>query len=284
MKNITTPLILIVIYLAIVFNFESVSLSNSVVLNIHSYLDLLILVMLVFSLLFNFFSKLPAYANLAFWLTVYFAVWIIVPKDPNPQITLTVTTVEIIFVTAGSLLVSEFIHRLSAFDKTLQDLIYSSFPGRTIKMEEAEFEIKNELLRSRRYQHQMTILVVKPDPQSIDQIAKKSEKEINHTIARKYTLGKISEVLNATSRRPDLVIKQEGNDNFIIIAPETSGEKSSLLNDRVRDAIKSNLNINVEIGTATFPEDALTFDELLRKASLNLELPVEKVVEFNNIT
>ncbi|MEI6290352.1 MAG: hypothetical protein WCP19_07970 [Chloroflexota bacterium] len=283
MKNITTPLILIVIYLAIVFNFETVTITNSVELKIHSYLDLLIMVMIVFSMLFSLFSKLPGYANLAFWLTVYFAVWIIVPKDPSPQITLTVTIVEVLCVSIGALLVSEFIHRLVEMDKTLQDLIYSSFTGRTIKMEEAEFEIKNELLRSRRYQHQMTILVVKPNPESIDLLAKKSEKEINHTIARKYTLGKISEVLNATSRRPDLVIKQEGNDNFIIIAPETSGEKSALLNDRVRDAIKKNLDITVEIGTATFPEDALTFDELLRKASTNLLIPEEQIPNVSSI-
>ena len=266
MKNISTQLILLFIYVTAVFNLEELAIPNMPSIKLHKYMDVLILVMIVFSILFRIFSKLPRYANLAFWMIVYFLLWFWGVKNPDPQANFELLLVEVFIVFVGVILVGDFVKKLIEMDDNLDNLILSSFSGRTLRMDEAAGDIKNELLRSRRYQHPMTVLVVKPEEDSIERRIEASAKEIQRGIARRYTLGKISEQLNLTARRPDIVVKHEDADKFIIICPETTAENSIMLAQRIKDAIGSSLGVKMRFGVATFPDDALTFEELLRKA------------------
>jgi hypothetical protein len=268
MKNITTQLILLFVYVTIVFNLEEFTIPNVASIKIHNFLDILILVMIVFTIVFRIFSKLPKYANIAFWLIVYFLMWFLETKNPIPQVNLQITLVEVLLVTMGVILVNDFVLKILEQDTNIDNLISSSFTGRTLRMDEAGGDIKNELLRSRRYQHPMTVMVVKPEAESIEKRTTESEKEIQHSIARRYTLGKISEQLNLTARRPDIVIKHDDPDKFIILCPETTAESSYILAKRIKEVVASSLSIVMQVGIATFPDDALTFEELLRKADI----------------
>ena len=64
-------------------------------------MDVLILVMIVFSILFRIFSKLPRYANLAFWMIVYFLLWFWGVKNPDPQANFELLLVEVFIVFVG---------------------------------------------------------------------------------------------------------------------------------------------------------------------------------------
>jgi GGDEF domain-containing protein len=53
---------------------------------------------------------------------------------------------------------------------------------------------------------------------------------------------------------------------FIILCPETDLENASLLAKRISQAVKERISLRVLWGVAAFPEEALTFDDLLQKA------------------
>jgi GGDEF domain-containing protein len=137
-------------------------------------------------------------------------------------------------------------------------------------MDEASEEIKTELLRSRRYQRSLTVLVIEPDPDSINQSLMPSTEEIKHNLAKRYAMGKISEVINAIARRPDLIIKLDQPERFILVCPETSASSSNMLIQRIQSTVETDLGVSVSWGVATFPDDALTFEDLLHKANAKL--------------
>jgi GGDEF domain-containing protein len=177
--------------------------------------------------------------------------------------------IEIVFVLVAAVLAREVAKNIFEVDRTLDRLVFASFGGRTMKMDEATEEIKTELIRSRRYQRSLTVLVVEPDPTTLNKSMMASIEEIQHNIARRYAMGKISEVINATARRPDLVMHQ--SDQFVLLCPETTAESSNILVERIKTAVKAELGVSVAVGVASFPNDALTFEELVTKASTHLD-------------
>jgi len=54
------------------------------------------------------------------------------------------------------------------------------------------------------------------------------------------------------------------------LCPETNAASSEILRQRIQTAVKSSLGVSLTIGVASFPDDALTFEELLHKASAKL--------------
>ena len=79
-------------------------------------------------------------------------------------------------------------------------------------------------------------------------------------------MGKISEIINVQARRLDLIVKQDQPERFILICPETSASNSNTLIRRIQSTVETNLGVAVSWGMSTFPEDALTFEDLLHKA------------------
>jgi hypothetical protein len=56
----------------------------------------------------------------------------------------------------------------------------------------------------------------------------------------------------------------------VILCPETNLENTILLAKRIAQAVKERTNLHVLWGVAAFPEEALTFEDLLQKASERL--------------
>ena len=272
MKNLKVPLILLFLYSVIVFNIEKLSFGTTV-LEFHRFVDILITVMVISTLIFRVFRKLSSYANLAFWVIIYFGLWFFVDKKAPPQINLQVTLIEVIFVSVAVVLSRDVAKSIHEMESTLDKLFFASFRGRTMSLDQASEEIENELVRSRRYQRSLTVLVIEPDSDSISQSLMPSTEEIKHNLANRYAMGKVSEVINATARRPDLIIKLDQPERFILVCPETSVSSSNMLIQRIRSAVESDLGITVSCGVASFPEDALTFEDLLQKANAKLVKP-----------
>jgi len=229
--------------------------------------------MIISILIFRVFRILSSYGNLAFWVIIYFGLWFFVDKKAPPQINLQVTLIEVIFVSVAAVLSRDVAKSIHEMESTLDRLFFASFRGRTMSLDQASEEIENELVRSRRYQRSLTVLVIEPDSDSISQSLMPSTEEIKHNLANRYAMGKVSEVINATARRPDLIIKLDQPERFILVCPETSVSSSNMLIQRIRSAVESDLGITVSCGVASFPEDALTFEDLLQKANAKLVKP-----------
>jgi GGDEF domain-containing protein len=66
-------------------------------------------------------------------------------------------------------------------------------------------------------------------------------------------------------RQTDLVLR-DYRGKFIIVCPETDSANASLLAKRISQAVQEKTDLRVFWGVAAFPEEALTFDDLLQKA------------------
>ena len=124
-----------------------------------------------------------------------------------------------------------------------------------------------ELERARRYEHSVSLIVVRPD--DMDAIANRYGE-----LGSADVLGEVAEAVGRTLRAMDRPRLDEPL-GFVIVLPETTRDGARVVAERIRlDVGRRRLdfgpgeivNLSVTIGVATFPDDALTNEELVTAA------------------
>jgi GGDEF domain-containing protein len=90
-------------------------------------------------------------------------------------------------------------------------------------------------------------------------------KGIQHDLLNRFTSARVGQIIDDRIRQTDLVLRDRRG-RFIILCPETDLENASSLAQRIAQAVKDRTSLHVLWGAAAFPEEALTFDDLLQKA------------------
>ena len=97
----------------------------------------------------------------------------------------------------------------------------------------------------------------------------------------RYVFTSLAGAIGKELRRTDMVLEEREHRRFIIVSPETDTRGSSELVQRIRAAASERLGVSLECGIASFPDEALTFEELVHQAETRLphgpqpsELPV----------
>jgi diguanylate cyclase (GGDEF)-like protein len=131
-----------------------------------------------------------------------------------------------------------------------------------------EIQLDKELQRAARYGHPLSILLI-----DIDDFQK-----VNDEFGRQEgdrVLQELCYILGQSLRAVD-IIARHGEDEFILLLPETKKALAKRTAERVLknvkkyDFFKDNLRVkdlNVSIGIAGFPEDAGRTDEMVKKAN-----------------
>lgn len=133
--------------------------------------------------------------------------------------------------------------------------------------------LKQELERVRRYQRQMSVLILDLD------FFKKVNDSYGHDFGDKVLIA-VADVLRANIRGIDYA-GRFGGEEFLVIMPETDIQESITVAERLREAVqavhfKNNLSITISGGLAAAPKDGMTGDALLKKADIALYMAKEK--------
>ena len=166
---------------------------------------------------------------------------------------------------------AEVIRRVEAIEKSNRKLLEKSktdsMTGLLIKSAIME-KLENLLERSPR--SNLSILMF-----DIDMF-----KHINDTMGHQHgdLCIKALASLAKTSFRQDDIVGRYGGDEFIVILPDTPSVKAFVIADRFRELIqsKSNPNITVSVGVATYPEDGRSPIALIEAADKALYASKQK--------
>jgi GGDEF domain-containing protein len=101
----------------------------------------------------------------------------------------------------------------------------------------------------------------------------------------RFTLARISQIIDDRVRQTDLVMKDHSG-HFLLLCPETELASVLLLAKRIEQAIKEQMNLKAIHGAASFPAEALTFDDLMQRANERLAqaVPLEDTAVFSTAT
>jgi len=195
---------------------------------------------------------------------------------------LSIVVLEFVLLETGIWLAHQLAQQINHAESIMDDLAVGAFPNRSQELDEASNRVKIELTRSRRYHRPLSLLLMEVDP-SANKNNREVLKHIQYDIANRFTAARIGQIIDDRIRQTDLVLRDR-QWTYVILCPETDYSSVLLLAKRISHAVKEKTELNVLWGIAAFPEEALTFEDLMMKARQRLALgePVETVTQSEN--
>jgi GGDEF domain-containing protein len=125
-------------------------------------------------------------------------------------------------------------------------------------------EMYREIRRARHHQRPLALIAVGVEEQSIQVALDRMVQEVQRAMMKRYVLSDVARTL--CHRLEDYNVVAQTNDRFLILLPEVTPEQLADLAGRLRQVVSEQVGVTLQVGTASFPDDAVTFDSLVEKA------------------
>jgi len=108
------------------------------------------------------------------------------------------------------------------------------------------------------------MLAIEVDEQSIQVALDRIVQEAQQMLMKRYVLSGVARTLCDEVEDYNLITQED--DHFLVLLPEVTPDKLSELVNRLHNLVYEQVGVNLIIGTASFPDDAVTFESLMEKA------------------
>lgn len=263
MNDLRNSIFLLIAFLIVVFGISNVQSFEDNVLDFHPAFFIMLTLAAFGGVLIP--SKISIYFYIGLWAVIYILVWVyyfrLLPVPRNVQV-LGVQFI-LIEISAG---LSYFVGRqVQQIDALVRGLSVSAYPNRTLDLKAGSEIINTEVTRSRRYKRTYSTLVLKLEFADTKDEPQHNE-AIQRDLLRRFAIAKMGQIINEFARQTDMIFSDQF-DRFILLCPETDSQKSTVLAERISKSINEKMGACMTWGTASFPQDALTFEDLVELAN-----------------
>ena len=272
MTNLKRALFWAAIYIGAIFILAQTDYLSSPIIDFASYFYLCVIVAFPVTLLFPSVAKVPVYVPLLLWAGIYMVILQILDRSiSTKQGEFSVIILEFILLEVGVWLAYQLAVQISNAESVMDALALSAFPNRAQDIDSEDRRIKTEFTRSRRYHRPLSLVVIESIPDD-EKVTKEMLKNIQQDLLHRFTAARVGQIIDDRIRQTDIAMRDHSG-RYIILCPETNLESATILAQRVSQSIKERTDLQVRWGTAAFPDEALTFDDLLQKARERITLP-----------
>lgn len=273
MRNLRLSLLLLILQITFFFNVERLDLQQDNQLNIETYVYVLVFFAVISVLVIPSLWRFKVYYGLTLWLGLYAVIKAVRVIEGDASIvgfSLYLTIVETAMVALSVFLAYNLSVRFHDVEETMQNIFFIGGNSLLRTVSDADVEIQREIYRSRRFGHPLSLVLVDigDDPSSpqLNQIIE----EFENSIRNHFVVVSISRAITNILRRTDLLVKNKESGSFVLLAPETDLESGAKLATRIKRRAEKELGISVRTTVVSFPDDALTFEELVNAAQVKL--------------
>lgn len=266
-------IIALLLHLTIFFNIERLDLGQENVLNIQTFVYIISFFAAFSVIIIPNLWKPNVIFSYVLWVGIYLVIkFVFNPSDRAVfgDVGTYIIITEITMIILTILLSRNLATHLHDSEETIKSIMMAGYSQRVRKLEESNDDIQLEFYRSRRNQYPLSVIVIDVDHSSTDVVLNQTIEEIMRATRKHYISMSLARVIHKTLRRTDMLLHQPDKGRFILLSPETNMEDAINIAERIRGIAQNDLSINARLGLATFPEDALTFNELLDRAEKDL--------------
>jgi hypothetical protein len=259
--NLKKSFFWIALYLLIVLVLAQLDYSDTPVINFASYFYLVAIFLVPVMIFVPSLHKVSVVLPMFFWGAIYFALFQLTDRDLTASLDIEVIVLEVAILEVGVWLSYQLAVGIAQSESLMDVLAQGTFPHRAIELDTASEQIKTEFGRSRRYHRPLALLVIHAFPKD-DKVAREMLKSLQRDVLTRLSNAHIGQAIGEAIRQTDLLIKDRIG-RFIILCPETDLENAFFLAERTCKLIEERTGLHVNCGVASFPDEALTFDDLL---------------------
>ena len=256
-------------YLAAVFVLGQADYLGRPIMNFASYFYLVAMIGVPVTLFFPYVTRISTVVPLAFWAGVYVLLSLFINRSRTTDShDFSIIILEFILLEVGIWFAYQLALQITHTESVIDELATDVFPHRAQELDEGSQRVKIEFSRSRRYHRPLSLLLLEVDPEH-QRDNREVLKTIQNDILNRFTSARVGQIIDDRIRQTDLVLRDR-RWCYVILCPETDLSAVLLLAGRMTETVKEKTGLSVLWGVAAFPEEALTFDDLLKKARMRL--------------
>ena len=178
---------------------------------------------------------------------------------------LPLTVTEVCFIAVTTIIA----HWVSNGVREFEDAIARISIGQADRLPETfstgQAEMYKEVRRARHHRRPLALMAIRIEEESVQVAVDLMVQEVQQAMMRRYVLSDVAKGLCDELEEYNVIARS--NDHFLALLPEVTSEELPDLVARLRQAISERLGVVLQVGTACFPEEALTFESLVDKAT-----------------
>jgi GGDEF domain-containing protein len=218
--------------------------------------------------------KLPPLGVVAFWSVFYILVRLATQTFTNHPVFeglyVYATILETLMLAVVALLARQAGLELDDFEDSVQHITMDDICHDVRQLDETMESIRLELLRSRRHNYPLTVIMMEPDPHSVHVALNHSIVDVQNLLMKRYVLTSLTRITSNMIRRTDLLVDQAADQRIIVISPDTNLTSANDLAKRIAGSLSEKTDVKMHYGLAAFPEEDLTIEDLLSHAERRL--------------
>lgn len=281
-KSFRAFFLLLIFFLWTVLNLERLQYAAGLeVIGIHNFVYLMILLVISKIVIFPPEHRISEWMHASFALLVYTVGRLTIFKDEGVfgGVQTYVTITELLVLSLAVIITSRVMEHFNRLEEVLDEVFIPGAQSRVVEPKDAKYEINKEISRCRRYRHPLSLLVVRPEPGESKIDVSALMEEMRRYGLNRFVGASVAKMLADQTRRSDTIIRGGGSEGtFMVLCPETPGEGSMILAERIKRQA-SDAGINISYGIASFPDEAITYDDLLKAAEMKIKTrdPIQPV-------
>jgi hypothetical protein len=253
------------LYLALILVLGQADYIGKPIINFASYFYVVAMISVPVTLFFPGVTRVSTKIPLLVWAGIYFLLLLFIDRHMTTTSSdLSIMVLEVVLLETGVWLAHQLAQQINHAESTMDELAVGAFPQRAQELDGASNRVKIEFTRSRRYHRPLALLLLKVAPETQKENGQ-ALKNIQSDIVNRFTSARIGQIIDDRLRQTDLVLRDR-KWSYVIICPETDYSSVLLLARRISEAVKEKTGYSILWGIAAFPEEALTFDDMLKKA------------------
>ena len=259
MKRMRFLVAMLIIWLFLFYNIERLSKPVDIAGLAYTFVP----IMGAVTILFPRVRKVPLWVLLGVPIPIFlvlkvvtgYRVWgMAMPLTVTEVCVIAVTTILARWVSDG---VHEFESAIAHITIGQVDVLPESFSTGQVAM-------YREMRRARHHQRPLALMAIGVEEGSIQVALDRMVQETQQAMMKRYVLSDVARTL--CDELEDYNTIAQGDDHFIVLLPEITSEQLSDLASRLHRTVFDQVGVVPRIGTAAFPEDAVTFESLVERA------------------
>lgn len=269
MTNLRRYFLWSALYLALIFVLGQADYLSRPLINFASYFYLMAMIGVPTTLFFPHVTRVSAAVPMSLWAAVYIITSVVVNRTHTTTSSdFSVIVLEFLLLQFGVWLAYQLAQQITHAESVMDELALQAFPHRSEELEEGSHRVRTEFSRSRRYHRPLSLLLMEVDPE-VHKENGQVLKSIQYDIANRLTVARVGQIIDDRLRQTDIVLRDR-RWCYVILCPETDLSAVLQLAQRISEAVRAKTGLSILWGAAAFPEEALTFDDLLTKARQRL--------------
>ncbi len=237
--------------------------------------------MVIATVLASRLHRIPAWAHVIVPIPVFLVlkVWV---KSGMWGSYLPMTVIEVCAIILTTILARRVSMGISEFESAVANISIGQISNLPEPFSTGQGEIYRQVRRARDHQRPLALMALRVEEESIQVALDRMVQEAQQAMMEQYVLSGVSKTLCNELEDYNIIAKR--NNHFLVLLPEVTPDKLPDLVKRMRKAVSEQVGVTLQVGTASLPENAVTFEALVEKAEEKMDMQPKSSLRSQRVT